>query len=218
MPPPASSLHLRFQQFDPLPLPPNNHFILRYCLETFLVALALAFPNTVTILFQLRIRALAGLTDYSNAFALLIDNLLTSEECSALISAAEANAPNNAWATALVNVAGGLQQLRPEVRLCDSILWDEPAVAAQLLARITPHLPAEIATLANTPIITGWGPVRRKEVWALTRLNQRLRFLRYLPEMYFAKVKMVFKSAPDMSVYLAFGTRFNVLITTLLLN
>ncbi|RMZ76952.1 hypothetical protein DV737_g4602, partial [Chaetothyriales sp. CBS 132003] len=72
----------------------------------------------------------------------------------------------NAWATALVSVGCGQQKLLllPEVRLCDRIPWGEPAVAAQLLARIVPHLPAG-------------------EAWAPAPLNQRLRFLQCSPGM-----------------------------------
>ena len=85
----------------------------------------------------------------------------------------------------MVNVGGGRQELMPDVRLCDRVLWDEFQLADRLLARIMPFLPAEIVTLKNASHITGYGPLKRKKVWKISRLNERLRFLRYTPGMYF---------------------------------
>ena len=126
----------------------------------------------------------AGLPAYSPAFALLIHDLFSPSECASLLSAAQSSA-NNQWLSAMVNVGGGRQKLMTEIRLCDRILWDEPALAEKLMARIMPHLPANIVTLKNSAHITGNGPVKREETWRISRLNERLRFLRYTSGMYF---------------------------------
>ena len=124
------------------------------------------------------------LPQYTGCFALLIHDLLSPEECQSLLVAAEA-AADNKWEGAMVNIGGGRQQLMTDVRLCDRILWDEPALTDKLMTRIYSHLPENIATLKDSAFITGNGPVRRKETWKITRANERLRFLKYTPGMYF---------------------------------
>jgi hypothetical protein len=124
------------------------------------------------------------LPSYDGAFAVLIHDLFSAEECAALLAAAE-EASDNKWAGAMVNIGFGRQQMMTDVRLCDRILWDEKALAEKLCARILPHLPANIITLHDSPQITGNGPAKRKETYQITRLNERLRFLKYTPGMYF---------------------------------
>jgi hypothetical protein len=75
--------------------------------------------------------------------------------------------------------------LRTDMRLCDRTLWDERELAEALLTRIRPHLPADVVDLVDKPHIVGDEPWWRDGAWRLTRLNERLRFLRYSPGMYF---------------------------------
>lgn len=129
--------------------------------------------------------AKAGLTEYQDSFALLVHNLLSPQECAELLRGATV-AHDNKWEQALVNIGGGKQQLMTDIRSCDRIMWDEFDVVDKLLARIKPHLPPNILSVKDASHITGWGPVKRKEVWQLSRLNERMRILRYGPGMYFA--------------------------------
>jgi hypothetical protein len=122
------------------------------------------------------------LPGYSGLFALLIHNLLTPSECNELLNAAQSTSK---WEQALVNVGGGRQVLITEARKCDRIILDNEVLAKRLLDRIFPHLPPEIVTLENKARITGSGPSRRKDVLRITRLNERLRFLKYTRGMYF---------------------------------
>jgi hypothetical protein len=122
------------------------------------------------------------LPEYSGLFALLIYNLLTPTECNELLDAAQSTSK---WEQALVNVGGGRQVLITEARKCDRIILDDEILAKRLLDRILPHLPPEIVTLENKARITGNGPSRRKDVLRITRLNERLRFLKYTRGMYF---------------------------------
>lgn len=85
----------------------------------------------------------------------------------------------------MVNTGGGRQEMITDIRLCGRILWDTPEIVDVLLERIRPHLPDNIVSLQNSAWITGIGPVKRKETWKMTRLNERLRFLRYTKGMYF---------------------------------
>ncbi len=121
---------------------------------------------------------------YQGSFALLIDDLLSPEESASLLDAAQA-AANNVWTGAMVNIGGGRQRLMTDVRLCHRILWDEPTLTETLFARIKPHLPENVVRLEDNPRITGYGPFKRNEIWEASRLNERLRFLKYTPGMYF---------------------------------
>lgn len=125
-----------------------------------------------------------GLPGYEGKFAVLIHDLFSPAECQQLLDAAE-NAADSRWEGAMVNVGLGQQKLMTDMRLCGRILWDTPEVVDELLHRMKPHLPASIMTLQNSPGITGAGPVKRKETWQLTRLNERLRYLKYTKGMYF---------------------------------
>jgi hypothetical protein len=122
------------------------------------------------------------LPEYSGLFALLIHNLLTPTECNELLNAAQSTSK---WEQALINVGGGRQILATEARNCDRIILDDEVLAKRLLDRIFPHLPPEVVTLENKARITGNGPLRRKDVLRITRLNERLRFLKYTRGMYF---------------------------------
>lgn len=125
-----------------------------------------------------------GLSEYANRYAVLIHDLLSPAECKTLLETAEESSADE-WEGAMVNVGGGQQKLMTDIRLCGRIIWDTPEVTNALMARIRPHLPADITVLKNSPGITGAGPVRRKETYQMTRLNERLRFLKYTSGMYF---------------------------------
>ncbi len=126
------------------------------------------------------------LPEYVNHFALLISNLLTASECAQLLHLAESTtSPAATWSPAEINIGHGQQMLIMDRRNCGRIIWDSHAVAQRLMHRILPHLPQEIVTVQDNARITGHGPVKRKETWRVSRLNERLRFLRYEPGMYF---------------------------------
>ncbi|KAJ9655987.1 hypothetical protein H2198_005240 [Neophaeococcomyces mojaviensis] len=125
-----------------------------------------------------------GLTHYKGKFAVLIHDLLSAEECKELLEAAE-EASGFKWEGAMVNVGNGRQEMMTDVRLCDRILWDASQLVDVLGARIKPFLPENVVTLKDCAGITGAGPVKRKETYQMTRLNERLRFLKYGRGMYF---------------------------------
>jgi len=125
-----------------------------------------------------------GLPNYKGKFAVLIHNLLSPQECDELLEAAE-EASGFQWEGAMINVGNGRQEMMTDVRLCDRILWDTPQLVEALGARIKPFLPDNVVTLEDNAGITGGGPVKRKESYRMTRLNERLRFLKYGQGMYF---------------------------------
>ncbi|KAK2802932.1 hypothetical protein FQN50_007177 [Emmonsiellopsis sp. PD_5] len=134
------------------------------------------------------------LPEYKAHYAAVVDDLFTEEECNLLIHAAEQSTlseqnktPN--WEVALVNVGGGMQKLIPEARSCSRIIWDTPWLADRILSRILPFIKDPVELLRDVPHVTGPGPAKRGETWRLSRLNERLRFLRYHGGEYFHQHK-----------------------------
>lgn len=84
----------------------------------------------------------------------------------------------------MINVGNYQQEMVTDVRNCDRIIWDDADIVARIWARIE-YLVPEIQRIENNARVTGLGPVKRKEVSILTRLNERMRFLRYGPGEYF---------------------------------
>jgi hypothetical protein len=124
-----------------------------------------------------------GLPEYEGLWAVVLDGVMTEEECDQLVAAAEATTDGK-WERALINIGGGMQAMYEDTRKCGRIIWDDRDVMAKLWARIEGAVP-EIHRLENWAAVTGNGPAIRKEVWKVTRLNERQRFLKYVGGEYF---------------------------------
>ena len=122
--------------------------------------------------------------EYAGYFAMVIDDILTPEECAHLLSLVQP-ADDAPWPPATVTAYNGSQMLVPDSRHCGRIIFNSATVAARLLDRIRPHIPPDVAVLDNVPDITGQMPVIRKEKWEVSRLNEALKFLRYEAGDYF---------------------------------
>ncbi len=129
---------------------------------------------------------------YKDLFAVVIDNFMNEAECKELLRLAEASThpgfshstPN--WEQAMINSGGGQQTLSIASRKSGRIIYDTPEIAQRLLDRLMPFLQdLHIDRVINQPLVTGLGPARRGEVLRLSRLNERLRFLRYEGGDYF---------------------------------
>ena len=129
--------------------------------------------------------AKTALPRYKDLYAVVLDNVLSAEECQTLVSAAEART-NGKWEPAMVNVGNGRQMMDPWTRNCGRIIWDDGELAAKLWERVKASVP-EIETLREVPKITGLGPTKRKETWKMRRLNERMRFLKYGKGQYFRR-------------------------------
>lgn len=131
------------------------------------------------------------LIEYKDHFAAVIDNLFTEAECNALIQIAEASSitagsTTPCWERAMINVGYGRQKLALNTRNCGRIIYDSPVLAERIFDRLLPFLKeCDISTLSNRRLITGLGSVKRGEVYTATRLNERLRFLKYEGGEYF---------------------------------
>ena len=123
------------------------------------------------------------LPEYTGDYAVIVDNALTKSECIQLIQAAEARTEGK-WEQAMINTGGNTQKLVTDVRDCGRIIWDDHEIVEKIWQRVK-HLVPEIHTISQQPQVTGLGPVRRKETLKMTRLNERMRFLRYEKGNYF---------------------------------
>lgn len=122
---------------------------------------------------------------YNGLYAVIIDNALTEAECADLIRAAEART-NGKWEQAMINVGGGRQKLITDSRDCGRIIWDDRDVVARIWNRVKDCIP-DIWFLKGMAHVTGYGPVKRREVLAMTRLNERMRVLKYTKGQYFRR-------------------------------
>jgi hypothetical protein len=129
---------------------------------------------------------------YKGYFAAIVDNFMTESECKALLRLAEASTasdnPTSAaiWEQAMINAGNGRQVMSVDTRKSGRIIWDSPEMASRLLDRLMPFLrECRIGEIDSQPHITGLGPAKRREVYQLSGLNERIRFLRYEGGDYF---------------------------------
>lgn len=108
-----------------------------------------------------------------SAFALVIDDLFTREECEDLIALAQSD--GEGWEAALVNIGSGYQALAPDVRNCTRIMRDDFDTAGWIYERVKPYL-EEVMVIGMDSKKWGWiAPrwgTRKGEVpanWEMTR-------------------------------------------------
>jgi hypothetical protein len=86
----------------------------------------------------------------------------------------------------MINAGGGRQVMSVASRKSGRVILDSPDLAARILDRLMPFMrECGIDRVQNMPMVTGLGPAKRGEVLCLTRLNERMRFLRYEGGDYF---------------------------------
>lgn len=136
---------------------------------------------------------------FKDNFAAVIDNVMTEAECSELLRLAEsstgsAHADRNSdpsqrrtpWERAMINAGGGQQVMSVDTRKSGRIILDSHEIAQRILGRLMPFMrDFHIDQVCNMPLVTGLGPARRHETFHLSRLNERMRFLRYEGGDYF---------------------------------
>lgn len=92
-------------------------------------------------------------------FAAVLDGVLSPAACQAIIADTE----RRGYVAALLNMGGGVEALRPDVRSNTRCIVDSPEFADALFARVRHALPEEFFGAR------------------IVGLNERLRFLRYDP-------------------------------------
>ncbi|KAF8309884.1 hypothetical protein DL93DRAFT_2085020 [Clavulina sp. PMI_390] len=127
-----------------------------------------------------------NLPEYAHRNALVIDNLFTPEDCARLLAAAEAS---NEWAVAQLNGGGALQYTDTSYRNSGRILYDDHELADWILDKMRPYLKDTgvefIADANRHAMLRAPGHDKANRGARLTRLNERLRFLRYGPGEFF---------------------------------
>ncbi|KAF8599326.1 hypothetical protein BDV93DRAFT_311123 [Ceratobasidium sp. AG-I] len=128
-----------------------------------------------------------GLPEYRHKFVLVVDNLFTAQDCARYLAAAEAS---NEWEVAAIN--GGkpdLQFINTSYRNSGRIMLDDKVLAAEMLSRLRPYL-KDIEHMGKSPFhkqLSDNGRFSQDPPARLSRLNERLRFLKYTPDQYFKK-------------------------------
>ncbi|KAJ5447992.1 Prolyl 4-hydroxylase alpha subunit [Penicillium cf. griseofulvum] len=132
---------------------------------------------------------------YKDHFAAIVENFMTEAECKELIRLAEESTrtqlPDSTlsppvWERAMINAGGGRQILSIDSRSSGRIILDSHDLAGRILDRLMPFMrECELDRVQSRPLVTGLGPAKRGEVLRLSRLNERLRFLRYQGGDYF---------------------------------
>lgn len=125
------------------------------------------------------------LPEYRGHYATVLDNVFTKDECDILVRGAEAHS-NGTWEQAMINTGGGEQALMTDIRDCGRIVWDDADIVERIWSRIKDSVP-ELEYLKDMPTVTGKWPVMRGETWRMTRLNERMRFLKYGEGQYFRR-------------------------------
>lgn len=139
-----------------------------------------------------------SLPEYENSYAVVLDNVLSSSECEELITLAEQSAGagsdsegivHDGWKPALVNAGQNREFLSTEYRNSDRIIWDEKEIVDRIWARclLAHGLEDYLKVLEGETYASVIGPraVASGTRWKLTRLNERMRFLRYGEGQYF---------------------------------
>ncbi|TEY48021.1 hypothetical protein BOTCAL_0299g00160 [Botryotinia calthae] len=155
------------------------------------------------------------LGEYRGAYAVVLDGVLTREECGELIKLAEMSQgghgnlvggeggenenenenelkgpENSGWTPAMVNAGVGYEFLSTEYRNSDRIIWDEKEVVSRLWKRVLQGkgIKEDIGVLEGKKWegLASLG-LRSGERWVGTEqgINERMRFLRYGAGQYF---------------------------------
>ncbi|KAG8925075.1 hypothetical protein FRC00_004370 [Tulasnella sp. 408] len=138
-----------------------------------------------------------GWSENRGKVAFIIDNALTPEDCQKLLKAAEDTAP---WSVAAVHGGPGDKHgvVMEDYRKSSRILLDDFDLADFILSKLKPHMPEEAV---DAPTSKYWQFSEDDSDWEdeddskkdknkanrvqLTRLNERLRYLKYVEGDFF---------------------------------
>lgn len=83
----------------------------------------------------------AGLPEYKDLYATILDNVFTKDECDTLVRAAEAQSNNNnknngTWEPATISIGASEQAVLTDSRDCGRIVWDDADLVERIWSRI----------------------------------------------------------------------------------
>jgi hypothetical protein len=128
---------------------------------------------------------------YTGCYATVLDNILSPEECTALIQYAEASTPKK-WERAMINIGDGEQMLVEDTRKCGRIIWDEQDIVDRIWERCRPLVP-ELERLGSDtwPDLVAKKSRGREGKYKMTRVNERMRILKYTGGEYFKRELLI---------------------------
>ncbi|KAH8690788.1 hypothetical protein BGW36DRAFT_389327 [Talaromyces proteolyticus] len=134
-----------------------------------------------------------AIPEYEDSFAAIIDNFMTEDECNELLALAVTPSSDNPnisstedgpWERAMINTGNEEQAMATEFRNCGRMIFESPELADRLLTRLMPFFKQwEMTNLRGQLNVTGLSG--RKNEYTLSRLNEQLRFLKYVGGEYF---------------------------------
>lgn len=133
---------------------------------------------------------------YKDVYAVILDNVLSQEECDQLIHMTEMSAgahrggenepENNGWKPAMVNVGNNMEVLHADYRNSDRIIWDQKEITRRLWERVLQGegMKDYLLKLEGEKYDSVFGPSlkpKRGERWVAAKqgINERMRFLKY---------------------------------------
>ncbi|KAF7976130.1 hypothetical protein HWV62_7421 [Athelia sp. TMB] len=127
------------------------------------------------------------LPEYQAYYATILENVLSPSECAQLLRLAEASSPTGGWSPAMLNVGAGYEVLAADVRFHDRIIWDNAEIVKRIWDRCltAEGIAEELNTIVDKPWILGAKAVENGIKWRMTKVNERMRFLRYGPGNFF---------------------------------
>jgi len=144
-------------------------------------------PDTNPVTVQRIDFSMTPLPEYAPHYATVLDNVLSASECTELLRLAMQGAPKGKWEPAMVNVGNGREVLASEIRLCERIIWDHPEVVERIWARclLAPGIKEELGHISGQ--LEGSRTANKAFEWRFSRLNERMRFLKYGAGQYFKR-------------------------------
>jgi hypothetical protein len=127
------------------------------------------------------------LPQYDGHTALVLNNVLSPDECRELLSLAEESVPRDdetqsAWKPALVSGGDGYESRAPGYRESDRIIWDQQTIVDRLWERCL-----QADGLRDLLAVVPHEPWMKGGQFVFSRLNDRMRFLKYSPGQYFKR-------------------------------
>ena len=142
------------------------------------------------------------LPEYKNCYAVVLDNVLSQQECDQLLHLTEQSAgahrdndevSNNGWRPAMVNAGVGHEFLALDYRNSDRIIWDNHELTQRIWKRVLQgrNIKDYLSVLEGKeycPVLGDWA-AERGERWVITKqgVNERMRFLKYGPGQFFRR-------------------------------
>lgn len=141
----------------------------------------------------------ANIPEHDGRYAVIIDNVLSEQECKQLIHMAEQSAgghqgeesaENNGWKPAMVNGGFNKEYLALEYRNSDRIIWDNQEIINRIWERVMqhPNMKRQFISKLGTELgLLGKKDHLKENRWLLKGPNERMRFLKYGPGQYFKR-------------------------------